>query len=276
MSLAKYHAKSLLKKFAIKNVPVDPYIIAREMGISVMEDDCEGYTGMLLVVEGQALISVKSTIREYSKKRFTVGHEVGHFSIPEHITAERYFFQCTDKDLNNFDKKGGEEAEANEFAGELLMPEDIFKERIRLKDLSYNLLQDLIDEFETSLTATGIRFMELSGDYALVCSENSCIKWFIKGANFPFYISGSGKLGEESMAIEFFKGKTLPKSFETIPASAWIEDYRLRNEMEIKELSIPLAYYNQVLSFLYIEPYEEDEEADEYLEELDGYPKFKR
>lgn len=90
---------------------------------------CVCFTGMLLVVDGQSLISVKSSIREYPKKRFTVAHEMGHFSIPEHITKERYFFQCTDKDLNNFDKKGGKEAEANEFAAELLMPEEMFKEK---------------------------------------------------------------------------------------------------------------------------------------------------
>jgi hypothetical protein len=275
MSLAKYHAKSLLKKFSIKDLPVDPYGISKEMEIEVAEDDCEGYTGMLLVVDGQSLISVKSSIREYPKKRFTVAHEMGHFSIPEHITKERYFFQCTDKDLNNFDKKGGKEAEANEFAAELLMPEEMFKEKIKLKDLSYNLLQDLTAEFETSLTATGIRFLEMSGDHALICSENSCIKWFIKGDNFPFYVRGDGTLNDESIAIEFFKGKTLPKSFETVPGFAWLDDYKLKGDMEVQELSIPLPYYNQVLSFLYTEIPEEDNE-DESLEELDGYPRFKR
>jgi hypothetical protein len=55
------------------------------------------------------------------------------------------------------------------------MPADIFKKRIKRKDLDYGLLEDLTSEFETSLTATARRFVELSGDYALVCSENSCI-----------------------------------------------------------------------------------------------------
>jgi len=101
------------------------------------------------------------------------------------------------------------------------------------------------------------------------------VKWFVKGEDFPFYVKGNGSLGDESIAAEFFKGKTLPKSFEAIPAFAWIDDYRLKGEMEIKELSIPLSHYDQVLSFLYMEPPEEDQE-DGYLEELDGYPKFKR
>jgi len=275
MTLAKHHAKTLLKDFAIKTVPVDPYEIAEEMDVTVTEDDCEGYTGMLLVVDGQALISVKESIREQSKKKFTVGHEIGHYSIPGHITKERYFFKCTDQDLNIFGKKGGEEAEANEFAAELLMPEDIFKERIKVKNLSYNLLQELTDEFETSLTATGIRFVELSRDYALVCSENSCVKWFVKGEDFPFYLMNRGKLGEESMAIEFFKGRDLPKSFAAVPAEAWLDDYKLKEDTGIQEFSVALPYYNQVLSFLYAEPLEEDDE-DEYVKELDGYPRFRK
>jgi len=43
----------------------------------------------------------------------------------------------------------------------------------------------------------------------------------------------------------------------------------------MQELSIPLPHYNQVLSFLYVDTLEDDEK-DEFLEELDGYPKFRK
>lgn len=274
MSLAAHHAKSLLKKLAIDSLPIDPYEISERLEVFVKEDDCEGYTGMILLVDGQALISIKSSIREQSRKRFTVAHELGHYSIPEHL-AGRTFFKCTDKDLDTFDKKGSKESEANEFAAELLMPEEFFRERIRLKDLGYDLIEELAAEFETSLTATGIRFVKLSSDYALVCCENCRIKWFFKGVEFPFYLRSEGKLDKESMAIEFFKGRELPKTFETVPAYAWLDDYKIRDDLEIQELSIPLPYYNQVLTFIYADTPAEDDE-DEYLEELDGYPKFRR
>lgn len=45
--------------------------------------------------------------------------------------------------------------------------------------------------FETSLTATGIRFVELSGDYALVISKNAQIARFVRGRNFPFFINAA-------------------------------------------------------------------------------------
>jgi hypothetical protein len=278
MSLATYHAKALLKKFGIKNAPIDPYGIAREMSIEVKEDDCEGYVGMLLVVDGEALISVKSKIQEYSKKRFTVAHEIGHFSIPGHITPQKYIFQCTDNDLSNIGRIRVKEAEANAFAAELLMPEEIFREKIKMDDLSYELIQDLTSDFETSLTAASIRFVELSGHYALIVSDNSSVTWSLRGDNFPYYVRSNGRLDSESIAIEFFRGNTLPKSFEPVAADAWLDDRKVKGDTEVRELSIPLTRYNQVLSFLYAEPDEIDseDEEDEYLEELNGYPKFRK
>lgn len=276
MSLPKHHAKALLKKAGISDLPVNPASIAQGLGIDVVEDDCEGYSGMLLVVDGQALISVKAGIREQSRKRFTVGHELGHFVIPEHITKENNSFRCTDKDINNFDRKGGKEFEANEFAAELLMPEDLFRKRIKLKSLSYALLEDLTSEFETSLTATGIRFVELSGDYALVCCENSCIKWFFKGEEFPFFLRAKGdRLSDDSVAIDFFRGDELPISFQSVPGDAWLDDYRLRggHDVEISELSVAQPFYKQVLTFLYFDG-EYDEEG-ESNGELDGHLRFR-
>ncbi len=275
---SRYHAKSLLNNLGMIKTPIDPYGIAKALNVEVREDDCEGYAGMLLVVDGDALISIKSSIREYSKKRFTVAHEIGHFSVPGHITPMQFIFQCTDDDLNNFGRQKVKESEANEFAAELLMPEEIFRKKLRIHDLSYELIQDLTADFETSLTATSIRFVELSGDYALIVSENSSITWCLRGDNFPYYVRRSGRLDSESIAMEFFRGNALPTSFEYVPANAWLDDRRIKDAMEVKELSIPLIRYNQVLSFLYADPDEIDseDEEEEYLEELDGYPRFRK
>lgn len=276
MSVASHHAKILLGQMGITSVPINPYDISEKIGIEVKEDDCEGYTGMLLVIGEEALISIKSSIREYSRKRFTVAHELAHYKIPEHLAGGKSIFKCTENDLNTFDKKGNKESEANEFAAELLMPEDAFRGRIKHKSLSLDLLQELTSVFETSLTATGIRYTMLDEDCALICSENSYIKWFVKGDEFPFYVRAKGRLDEESMATEFFKGTVLPRSFEVVPASAWVDDYRLKDYMKCRELSIALPSYNQVLSFLRMDSYEETEEDEALLDELDGYPKFRR
>jgi Zn-dependent peptidase ImmA (M78 family) len=277
MGSPSQHARGLLKKLKISALPIDPFQIAENMEIVVKEDDCEGYSGMLLVVNGQALISIKSTIREHTRKRFTAAHELGHYRIPEHLIGRTYF-KCTDKDLDTYEK-GSKEFEANEFAAELLMPEELFKKRISPKDFDRGLLEDLTSEFETSLTATARRFVEISGDYALVCSENFCIKWFLKGDEFPFFLKAKGeRLSEDSVAIDFFHGEGLPSSFQPVPGDAWLDDYRLRerDDVEISELSVAQPYYNQVLTFLYFDgEYEEEDDAESYGE-LDGHLRFRK
>ena len=275
MSVPKSIAKGLLKELSISTLPIDPYDIANQLEIEVSEDKCEGYTGMIIVVNGNALISVKMSIRELTRKRFTVAHEIGHYRIPGHLTKNNLFFKCTDRDLNTFWEHNSKETEANEFAAELLMPEKDFRKIIRQKELTYDLLRDLTDKFGTSLTATSFRYVELSGNYALIRSENSVIKGFFKGGDFPFYVRGDGPLDNECMAIEFFNGKDLPTTFEAVPVGCWLDDYNVEEDMEILELSIPLPHYNEVLTFLYTDEYVEDD-ADEYLEALDGYPKFKK
>ncbi len=277
MSLSKYHAKVLLKELGISTLPIDPYDIAEQLGIKVVEDNCVGYTGVLLVVNGNALISIKKSIREYPRKRYTVAHELGHFRIPGHLAKGMIGLSCTDKDLNTFWEDNSKESEANSFAAELLMPKKHFLKRIKLKELTYDLLEDLMAEFETSLTATAYRHVKLAGDYTLIRSENGIIKNFFKGDEFPYYVRGSGKLDEESIAIEYFKGNELPKAFQPVPSECWLDDYRIEdgNDIEVQELSIPLPYYKEVLTFLYVENYEEYAE-DDYLEELDGYPKFEK
>jgi hypothetical protein len=52
MSSPSQHARGLLKKLKISFLPIDPFQIAEFMEIVVREDDCEGYIGMLLVVNG--------------------------------------------------------------------------------------------------------------------------------------------------------------------------------------------------------------------------------
>lgn len=128
MSDASHHAKLLLRESNISSLPIDPYTIAKTIGIEVCEDDCEGYTGMILVVDNEALISVKSSLGENSRKRFTVAHELGHYRIPGHLSGRDALFRCAEDAFYVFDKKGNIESEANEFAAELLMPESFPKD----------------------------------------------------------------------------------------------------------------------------------------------------
>lgn len=274
MVVPRLKAQSLLKELRISSYPIDPYAIAEKIGIVVKEDDADGYAGMIILVEGEALISVRRSTREASRKRFTVAHELGHYKIPGHLSPGVPSFRCSDGDLNTFQGHAKKEIEANKFAAELLMPEDHFRARIEGEDLGHQLIQELMNEYDTSLTATCLRYAHLQKSHALVCSSEGRVKWVYRGPEFSFPISGEGKLHPESVAMRYFRGGTCPEDFEAVPQGCWLGRGR---KVELMELALPLPHYKEVLSFLAVCDEEEidSEESSEYGE-LDGFLRFKK
>jgi Zn-dependent peptidase ImmA (M78 family) len=77
---------------------------------------------------------VKASIREASRKRFTVAHEIGHFVMPHHRRLKNV---CEEKKIESFDLNlNRPEIEANEFAAELLLPTAVLTKRFNLRELS--------------------------------------------------------------------------------------------------------------------------------------------
>ena len=89
-----------------------------------------GLEGALVTTEerSEGIIMVRAGATP-QRRRFTVGHELGHFLNPGHETTARTGFACTPKDLATpwsvlagADRHRAQEAEANRFAVELLAP----------------------------------------------------------------------------------------------------------------------------------------------------------
>lgn len=271
-------ARFLLKELRVDSCPVDPYAIAGQIGVHVSEDDVDGYAGMIILVEGRALISIRRSIREEAKKRFTVAHELGHYKIPGHLSPGVPSFRCTDEDLNTFQGPAKKEIEANRFAAELLMPEDAFLARIEGEDLGYQLVQELMEEFGTSLTATCLRFVQVERTQALAYSVDGKVKWVFRGSEFPHAVAGQGKLHSESAAMNFFRGNACSYDFETVAPDCWLQQRRAGGGVELRELALPLPHYNAVLSFLAVCDDAEESDAEESPEygELDGILRFRK
>lgn len=270
---AKLKAREIVKSLGIDDAS-DLVLedIAMIRGALVKEGNLKGAEGRLSSYGTNGLITVKSNIPELGRKRFIIAHELGHFEL--HI-KESTTFSCSDTDFNQWLKTKPLEVEANYFAAELLMPEDLFKVKVSSSDLNIDFLQELMEEFQTSLTATSIRFVHFRPEFVLVFSENNRVKWFaINKEEFPYYLNLQGTLHQESLAYDFFHGKDLPRKFVEVSPEAWVDDYRFKGRAIVKELSIGIKSYNQVLSFIYIDTSDEDED-DDYYKELDGYPKFR-
>lgn len=118
-------AKSVLAQYNINQAPIDVAWIARENKIIVAERDNlpEDISGALDLRDNKPIILINGN-QHIHRKRFTIAHELGHFFLNHtdgvHIDKKLFF-------RNQTSSLGASmiEREANRFAAELLMPEDM-------------------------------------------------------------------------------------------------------------------------------------------------------
>src|SRR5690606_18091190 len=143
-----------------KDFPLDLIVYGR--GATLVEKPLSNSEGRIVFGKSRAIITVNSNISYEGKKRFVIAHELGHFEMHRNLVPVHHDNDAT---LDYF-KNGHQETEANEFASELLMPEQIFKRECNGRKFSPNLLRSLADKFQTSLTSVAYKYFEL-GDHPI-------------------------------------------------------------------------------------------------------------
>jgi Zn-dependent peptidase ImmA (M78 family) len=116
----------------------------------------DGFEGGLITDAGRSdgFILVNQSARR-GRRRFTVGHELGHFLMTHHKPPAGGF-QCSRDDMRRLSAKeqdayGRMEVEANQFSGLMLMPPPMvrkFMERFRDADLAH--IMDVAAEYDVS------------------------------------------------------------------------------------------------------------------------------
>jgi Zn-dependent peptidase ImmA (M78 family) len=164
---AKKLAQSLIESYKLA-VPVNVNSLAERESILIREEALEDYvSGMLVIKDKQSVIVVNA--KHYpNRRRFTIAHELGHYFL--HRSFSNVFF---DESLLFFrDEKSAQgtktqEIEANTFAAELLMPEQLLRQRLSqepldaLDDVEKSALEELAAEFQVSSQALTIRLTRL-------------------------------------------------------------------------------------------------------------------
>lgn len=123
-------------------------------------------------------IIYNSAIKSSGRINFTLAHELGHYLLHrQKIKNEK--IECSRRDMVTWNSEYGQmEAEANEFASYLLMPINLFKEKITGKEISLHLLQSVADFFDVSLTAAILKWLQFTDKRAmLVMGDNGFVKW---------------------------------------------------------------------------------------------------
>lgn len=167
--------------------------IAFGCGITdIKQLETKGFEGALLTTAAKAdgvILVNKQNIQ--TRRRFTVGHELGHFLNPWHVPPDGGFM-CTIEHMLSADLRQqgrlGMEAQANEFAAEILMPAALFKQQLRITraEPSTEAIIKVADDFEVSAQAAARRMADLRKDCAIIVSHDGVICSIHRGANFPF------------------------------------------------------------------------------------------
>jgi len=224
--------------------------IAEEFGIDVLYRPAESYDGALLRIrDARGCIVINSRIREESRKRFTLAHEIGHFVLPgqQEVSAP-----CKQQRIENWDADlYRPELEANRFAAEILMPRGLMAEFVQ-SEPSLESIRSIAQLCGTSLTASAVRLITLTPHRAaVVWSQDQRILWSKLSEGFVRWIR-KGEVRENSFAAQCYRKQSVPDQLAPVPASAWLYEKGLREGAQIWEQSVGLKNYGAVLSLLVI------------------------
>ena len=109
-----------------------------------------------------------------------------------------------------YKSQNDKELEANLFAAELLLPETMFRRKLEKTIPSFELIETLAGEFQTTLTATAIRYIDLCEEQcAIVFSTNGKVIWSRRSPDFHRWITPGRKVSSYSLAADFFRGQPI-------------------------------------------------------------------
>ncbi len=244
---AEFKASKLIEKYGIcepEHIRIKD--IAYDLGATIIEAPLKNATASLVKVENYSTIRISPTDRE-ERKRFSIAHEIGHIVL-NHLHSVGHH-ACSDEDMQNWYDLN-QEAEANLFAAELLMPKKIIEKRCQVERVDFRPIKTIAKEFRTSLTATAIRFVRFCPEScALIFSEKGKIKWCYKSASWWDYIQKGKALDKRSIAYDYFQGESIPEGPVEIEADAWTTSQDIDS---IVEHTIGAPNYNFALTTLWL------------------------
>lgn len=161
-------AHDVLEAHDIYTLPVDPIIIANNLGIKVYAEDYDPFNGD--IVSGAIVKHENGSIEiyvnkndSYERQRFTIAHELGHYFI--HLQNAPSFERVDMHRATGYSTSMPQEVEANNFAASLLMDRNMVIEKFVLtKDFNFSELKSieyLANLFGVSKSAMQYRLINL-------------------------------------------------------------------------------------------------------------------
>ncbi len=253
-------ASNIIEKHYIKSpheLNLEEILYAENLKLK--EEPLSNCEGKIIFDEEIGIITLNSKISDERQKRFTLAHEMGHFfnerklfSFYKNYVLQKY--ECGFEEFYGKNKGNKREAEANEFAAELLMHKPWYQNFIRNRGINFDLIKEAAEYFNVSLTAAALRYVFI-GQYpvGLIMSKDGKVIWSAVNEYFPLkYIPVDYKVRTNSLAYDFFYRNETSEEINLINADVWFsEDSKLRKDIYFYEQNIFMKNYNAVLTLLW-------------------------
>lgn len=221
-------------------------VLAHMRGALVRAAPTTGTRANVIRIGGRAVVGVAAGLPE-DQRRWAIAHELGHFELHP---GDSYVGLCTGEDLVLDYLGSGREQEANAFAAELLMPENLYARRCDVAKVSWGPIKTLAQEFQVSVTAAALRFLAFTYDrVAVVCCKDGVVKWTRSTHDFGRRLAKGDKLDSWSLTYDFFAKGACGASPESVTASAWVPG--ARDDSEVVEHVLPMPRLGMTLTLLW-------------------------
>jgi Zn-dependent peptidase ImmA (M78 family) len=221
-------------------------VLAYMRGALVRSFPAQGARANLLRLGDKGIIGVAADL-SVEERRWAIAHELGHFETHAGVS---FLGLCTGTDMLAAYRTSGREPEANAFAAELLLPEDICEPKCDVAVPSWGPIVEMAEELGVSVTAAGIRFVELTGERAaVVCMDDGVVQWTCATSDFGERPRRGMRVPKETEAYEYFMTRNVEEKPQTVCASAWLDD--VDGAADLGEHVFPMPELRMALSLLW-------------------------
>jgi hypothetical protein len=259
----------VLQQMNLTKLPIDPFKIAEAKNIMHQENPSlgAGISGCLMRIGHTFGIIYSTRFASNGFKRFTVGHELGHYFLEGHAD---YLFQdgkTLHTSTSGFISEDRYEREADAFAASLLMPKHLFRPACANTGIGLDAIKAMASICDTSLTATSIRFARLSPDpVAVILSMNQKVLFSIMSPCFRTqrtltWIKRGAGIPPESLTFHFTRDLTNVQNARTASGGTTLAEWFDGPETHINEDVIGLGEYGRTLTVLWTDELPDPDEG---------------
>ena len=254
-------------------IPVPIENLAKQLGIiNIKTLETDGYVGGLITDSNKntGVILLNQDLRR-GRKRFTIGHELGHLLIPTHKPSHGDRFLCSMNDLLELDPKIADrrkrwEAEANRFSSLILLPPPVFrKEANATRDPDLQEIVRLADRYEVSKEVAGRAYVDYRQDpVAFILTHNGrVLRSYRRETDFPFIAVNWGTAVPAGSLLKRKKHEqSVVSAIDETNASVWLDvTWGKRAPTLFEQVYLQQSGYALIL--LSTEVVEDDDEGDD-------------